>query len=186
MKEVTMLSPGFVYSFLDKQLKTSIQVSRWGGGREILGRGLWLRSLNNYTSEFLFCLPSAQDPEKWIKLQGIMQVKMLDLAQKTKWQSLQNSLHFHNIVSIKKMIDVVTMLTNKSWWCVNNNTSSSSLLFPPLPPSSFLSSSSSFITVTTTTINIIILLLVIIRFTKPLFHIMSPKVFYLNLRLEKQ
>lgn len=174
MKEEAMLSPGFVYSFLDKELKTSIQVSQWRRGRKILGRGLWLKSLKKYTSEFLICLPSAQDPEKLIKLQGIMQVKMVDLAQKTKWQSLQNSLHFHNIVSIKKMIYVVTMLTNKSWCCVNNNnTNSSSLLFPPLPLSSS-PSSSLFITITTTTIIIIISLLIIIRFTKPLFHIMSP------------
>lgn len=120
-----MSSPGFVHSFFDKQLKTSIRVSQRGRGRKILGRGLWLESLKNYNSEFLFCLPT-QGPEKWIKLQDIMQVKMLDLAQKTNWQSLQNSLHFHNIVSTKKMIYVVTMLTNKSWWCGNNNNTSSS------------------------------------------------------------
>lgn len=110
-----MLSLGFVYSFLGKQLKTLVWVSQWERGREILGRALPLKSLKKKdSSEFLFCLPSAQSLEKWIKPQGVTQVKMPDLAQKTKWPSFLRTLHSSTVSLVsRERISVVTTLTRK-------------------------------------------------------------------------
>ena len=80
-----MWSLGFVYSFLDKQLNTSIQVPRWKGGREILDRTLPPESLQNHSSRLSSCLQvlRAQKTDK-TKRQSITQVNIPDLSQKSK------------------------------------------------------------------------------------------------------
>lgn len=80
-----MWSLRFVYSFLDKQLNTSIQVPQWKGAEKSWTEPA-LRSHYKTTApnSRLACqVPRAQKTDK-TKRQSVTQVNIPDLSQKTK------------------------------------------------------------------------------------------------------
>lgn len=101
-KEEAVLSLGFIYSFLDQQLKTSIHVAQLEKGREILGRNLLLKSLKTYSSAILVLPAKSSGPRKMNKTAGHCPGEDTWCGKKTMWQSFQDTLQFYSIANIRK------------------------------------------------------------------------------------
>lgn len=102
------------------------------------------------SSEFLFCLPSAQSLEKWIKPQGVYPGENAWFGTKDQMAVLsQNAPQFHSITGIKRTNQCCHHVDQKTRCDADARTTALSSSSPPPPPPSspsfwFTSSSSRF------------------------------------------